>query len=55
MLAEAGLVRDLRRGREHLWALDPTPLDAARRYLELASDRWDSALARLAAIIEADA
>jgi DNA-binding transcriptional ArsR family regulator len=55
VLAEAGLVRDLRRGREHLWELDPTPLDTARRYLELVSDRWDSALARLAAIVEADA
>lgn len=52
VLAEAGLVRDVRRGRERLWALAPARLDTARRYLELVSERWDSALARLARLVE---
>lgn len=54
VLAEAGLVRDVRRGRERLWALEPSQLETARRYLELVSERWDAALARLAAMVEAD-
>jgi DNA-binding transcriptional ArsR family regulator len=54
VLAEAGLVRDVRRGRERLWALEPSPLETARRYLDLVSQRWDSALARLAAMVERD-
>jgi DNA-binding transcriptional ArsR family regulator len=52
VLAEAGLVRDVRRGRERLWALEPSPLETARRYLDLVSQRWDGALARLAAMVE---
>ena len=52
VLAEAGLVRDLWRGRERLWEFQPSPLDTARRYLDLVSQRWDAALARLAAMVE---
>jgi DNA-binding transcriptional ArsR family regulator len=52
VLAGAGLVRDIRRGRERLWELEPAPLDVARRYLDLVSKRWDDALARLAALVE---
>jgi DNA-binding transcriptional ArsR family regulator len=54
VLSEAGLVVDVRRGRERLWQLDPTPLDTARRYLELVSQRWDVSLARLKAFVETD-
>jgi DNA-binding transcriptional ArsR family regulator len=54
VLAEAGLVRDVRRGRERLWALEPAPLELARRYLDLVSQRWDDALARLAHLVETD-
>jgi len=54
VLADAGLVRGVRRGRERLWELERTPLDTARRYLDLVSRRWDGALARLAAIVEVD-
>jgi DNA-binding transcriptional ArsR family regulator len=54
VLAEAGLVRDMRSGRERLWALEPSPLDTARRYLDLVSQRWDGALARLAVLVEVD-
>ena len=54
VLAEVGLVRDVRRGRERLWELERSPLDTARRYLDLVSERWDNALARLAAMVEVD-
>ncbi|HEY0483221.1 MAG TPA: metalloregulator ArsR/SmtB family transcription factor [Kofleriaceae bacterium] len=54
VLADAGLVRDVRRGRERLWALEPSPLAVARRYLDLVSERWDTALGRLAALVETD-
>lgn len=54
VLAEAGLVRDVWRGRERLWALEPSSLEVARRYLDLVSERWDAALVRLAALVEAD-
>jgi len=54
VLAEVGLVRDVRRGRERLWALEPSRLETAQRYLELVSERWDGALARLAAMVEVD-
>jgi DNA-binding transcriptional ArsR family regulator len=52
VLAEAGLVRDVRRGRERLWEFEAAPLDIARRFLDLMSERWDDALARLAALVE---
>ena len=54
VLADAGLVRDVRRGRERLWELEPSPLEVARRYLDLVSERWDAALGRLAAMVESD-
>jgi DNA-binding transcriptional ArsR family regulator len=54
VLAEAGLVRDVRRGRERLWALEPSPLEVARRYLDLVSERWDAALGRLARLVESE-
>ena len=54
VLAEAGLVRDVRRGRERLWALELAPLEVARRYLDLVSERWDAALGRLARLVESE-
>ncbi|MBA3541336.1 MAG: helix-turn-helix transcriptional regulator [Deltaproteobacteria bacterium] len=52
VLAEVGLVHDIRRGRERLWELEAAPLDDARHCLELVSARWDRALARLKALVE---
>jgi DNA-binding transcriptional ArsR family regulator len=52
VLAEAGLVRDLRRGRERLWELELAPLDDVRSCLDLVSQRWDQRLARLKAFVE---
>jgi DNA-binding transcriptional ArsR family regulator len=52
VLAGAGLVRGVRRGRERIWELDTDRLDEARSYLEKISKRWDSALARLRKHVE---
>lgn len=54
VLADAGLARGLRRGREQLWELDAARLAEARRSLELISRRWDETLDRLKAAVEED-
>lgn len=52
VLATAGLVSDLRRGRERIWELEPERMEAARTYLEHVSKRWDEALDRLKKFVE---
>lgn len=52
VLAEAGLVRDLRRGRERIWELDLRGLVEARAYLDEISRQWDNALDRLRTFVE---
>jgi len=52
VLEGAGLVRGTRRGRESQWELEPDRLEVAYRYLDLVSNRWDSALARLRKLVE---
>lgn len=52
MLADVGLVASEKRGRERLWRLNPEPLDAAQRWLDQLSRRWDARLARLKALVE---
>ena len=52
VLAEAGLVRDVRRGREHYWEFEPGRLDQARRSLDQISQQWDQSLARLRSFVE---
>jgi len=52
VLASAGLARGIRRGREQLWAIEPEPLDEARRCLDRISSQWDEALGRLKQFIE---
>ena len=51
-LADAGLVRDARLGRERIWQLEPRRLDLARRELDLISDQWDAAIGHLKAFVE---
>ena len=43
VLATAGLVSDVRRGRERIWELELEQMEAARTYLEHVSKRWDEA------------
>src|SRR5258708_37832878 len=52
VLATAGLVSDLRRGRERIWELEPGQVEAARTYLEHVSKRWGDALDRLKQFVE---
>jgi DNA-binding transcriptional ArsR family regulator len=54
VLDGAGLVRSEWRGRERLWALNGSRLDAARRSLDLIAAQWDQGLARLKAFVETD-
>ena len=54
VLADAGVVRDVKRGRERLWQLEPDQLDDARRALEVIGRQWDEALDRLKAFVESD-
>ena len=52
VLAEAGVVYDFREGRERVWELRKEKLEAARRALDLISQRWDEALERLRKMVE---
>lgn len=47
-LADVGLVRAQRRGREVLYELDPGPLASLRDYLDAVSAQWDKKLGDLA-------
>ena len=52
VLAEAGLARSARLGRESIWELEPEKLEEARRCLDRISAQWDEALGRLKAFVE---
>lgn len=52
VLADAGLVRDTRHGRERRWELEPARIDAARRSLDAIAAHWDQALKRLKTFVE---
>lgn len=52
VLETAGVVRSLRAGRENLFALEPKPIEDARKYLDEVSRQWDDALGRLKAFVE---
>jgi DNA-binding transcriptional ArsR family regulator len=54
VLAAAGLVRDVKVGRERLWEFEPAQLDEARRSLELIGQQWDHALAKLKLAVEGE-
>ncbi len=54
VLAEAGVVRDIKLGRERLWQLEPARIDEARQTLEAIGREWDMALARLKRFVEKD-
>lgn len=52
VLEGAGVVRGARLGRESRWELEPGGLQAAERYLDHVSRRWDEALERLRKLVE---
>jgi len=54
VLAEAGLVRDVKTGRERLWEPEMNKLEEARRSLEIIANQWDQALASLKRAVESE-
>ncbi len=54
VLQRARIVHPSRAGRESLFQLDPKPIRDLSVYLESVSKQWDSALARLKAMVESD-
>jgi len=52
VLEGAGLVRGEAAGRQCLFELEPKPLEQAKDYLDLVSQQWDEALARLKTFVE---
>ena len=52
VLENVGVVFSLKAGRESRFALDPRPIVGAQEYLEHVSRQWDTALARLKALVE---
>lgn len=54
VLADAGLVRGTRSGRDHVWAIEARRLIEARRWLDDIGAQWDDALARLKSMVEGE-
>ena len=52
VLENVGIVHAVRAGRESLFELDPKPLEEMKQYLDLVSEQWDQALARLKSFVE---
>jgi DNA-binding transcriptional ArsR family regulator len=52
VLADAGLVRGHKHGREQMWELNLRQVQEARRRLDLIAQQWDGALARLKLMLE---
>ena len=52
VLANAGLVHDVKVGRERRWRLEPTQLQLARASLERIAGQWDDALLQLQQLVE---
>ncbi|GGG84837.1 ArsR/SmtB family transcription factor [Edaphobacter dinghuensis] len=52
VLEDAGIVQSNREGRESLFELHPEPIDEIRQYLDLVSEQWNQALARLKSFVE---
>lgn len=52
VLADAGVARDLKLGRERLWQLEPGQIEEAKRTLEVIGRQWEVALARLKTFAE---
>lgn len=52
VLESVGIVHGVRAGRESLFEFDPAPIEEIRKYLDLVSEQWDRALARLRSLVE---
>lgn len=47
VLSDAGVVRDVKQGRERLWQLEPEQIKEAKRTLEAIGREWEVALEKL--------
>ena len=52
VLAEAGVARDVKMGRERLWQLEPNQISEAKHALEAIGQQWELALGRLKTFVE---
>lgn len=52
VLADAGVVHDMKAGRKRLWQLDPARIEEAKRTLEVIGRQWESALGKLRSFVE---
>jgi hypothetical protein len=52
VLERVKVVRCVRSGRESLFEFDPEPIEEIKQYLDLVSEQWDQALARLKSFVE---
>jgi DNA-binding transcriptional ArsR family regulator len=52
VLEGAGIVRCVRRGRESRFQYIPGAIEGIKQYLDLVSEQWDQALARLKSFVE---
>lgn len=52
VLAQVGIVHDVKQGRERLWQLEPGQIEEARRTLEIIGREWEVALGKLKAFVE---
>jgi DNA-binding transcriptional ArsR family regulator len=52
VLADAGVVRGVKLGRERLWQLEPGQIEEAKRTLEVIGRQWEVALGKLKAFAE---
>ena len=52
VLADAGVIRDTKLGRERVWQLDPKQIEEARRTLDVIGRQWAMALGKLKAFAE---
>ena len=52
VLADAGLVRETKVGREHLWEFESTQMEEALRSLDVIARQWDYALSKLKMEVE---
>lgn len=52
VLESVGVVHSVRSGRESLFEFEPEPLEEIKTYLDLVSEQWGEALARLKSFVE---
>jgi len=52
VLEGAGVVRNVRSGRESLFVFEPALVQKAKTYLEFVSEQWDESLSRLKLMVE---